>query len=254
MYERYVFRSRLQQQGESFDTFLTDLKIKAQSCNFGDLRDSMIRDQIVFGTNEKKLREKLLRETELTLESAIKIRAAQQENEAVNAVSIKRKPWSKFKNNDNKNKTYDNGMFTCKRCGEKHRPKQCPAYGKKCAKCKGQNHYAKMCLSKKKGQKIHTVQEDTDDSDDLSETFFIKMVSCEEDVSAQSSRINTGQSVGSVTDDKWTASLLVNETLVTFKIDTGAKANLINEKDFKALTEKPRRFTEKVTPLKAYNN
>lgn len=61
-YERYVFRSRLQQQEETFDTFLTDLKIKAQSCNFDDLRDSMIRDQIVFGTNEKKLREKLLRE------------------------------------------------------------------------------------------------------------------------------------------------------------------------------------------------
>lgn len=34
MYERYVFRSRLQQQGETFDTFLTDLKIEAQSCNF----------------------------------------------------------------------------------------------------------------------------------------------------------------------------------------------------------------------------
>ncbi len=53
-YERYVFRSRLQHQGESFDNFLTDLKIKAQSCNFGDLRDSMIRDQIVFGTNKKR--------------------------------------------------------------------------------------------------------------------------------------------------------------------------------------------------------
>lgn len=34
-YERYVFRSHLQHQGESFDKFLTDLKIKAQSCNFG---------------------------------------------------------------------------------------------------------------------------------------------------------------------------------------------------------------------------
>lgn len=36
-YERYVFRSRLQQPGESFDNFVTDLKIKAQSCNFGAL-------------------------------------------------------------------------------------------------------------------------------------------------------------------------------------------------------------------------
>ena len=34
-----------------------------------------------------------------------------------------------------------------------------------------------MCLSKKKRQGVHTVQEDTDDSDYLSDTFFIKMVS-----------------------------------------------------------------------------
>ena len=98
---------------------------------------------------------------------------------------------------------------------------------------------------------MHTVQEDTDDSDDLSETFFIKMVSHDEDVNTLSSRADdTGQTVNSVTDDKWTAPLLVNGTIVTFKIDTGAKANLISEKDFKALTEKPRKFTEKITPLK----
>lgn len=56
---------------------------------------------------------------------------------------------------------------------------------------------------------------------------------------------NTGQTVNTITDDKWTATL---------DIDTEAKANLINEYDFKALTEKPRKFTEKVTPLKAYDN
>lgn len=76
----------------------------------------MIRDQIVFGTNEKKLREKILRVTDLTLDSAIKIchaselaqqqvltfrepaqGAAYQENGAVNAVSVKGKQRSKFK-------------------------------------------------------------------------------------------------------------------------------------------------------------
>ncbi len=152
-------------------------------------------------------------------------------------------------------KTNDKEMFTCKRCGEKHRPRQCPAYGKTCAKCKGQNHNARICLFEKKGQGVQTVQEDTDDSDDFCETFFIKMVSHDEDDRAQSSKVsNTGQTVNTVTDDKWTAPLLVNGTIVTFKIDTGAKANLISENDLKALTEKPRRFAEKGTPLKAYNN
>lgn len=72
-FERYVFRSRLQQQGETFDSFLMDLKLKARTCNFGELQDSMIRDQIVFGINDKKVRERLLRETELTLNEAVRI-------------------------------------------------------------------------------------------------------------------------------------------------------------------------------------
>lgn len=29
---------------------------------------------------------------------------------------------------------------------------------------------------------------------------------------------------------------------------------MISEEDFRALTEKPKKFAEKVTPLKAYNN
>lgn len=53
-YERYVFRSHIQMPAESFDAFVTDLKLKARTCNFGVLQDSMVRDQIVFGINEKK--------------------------------------------------------------------------------------------------------------------------------------------------------------------------------------------------------
>ncbi len=72
-FERYVFHSRLQQQGETFDSFIMDLKLKARTCNFGQLQDSMIRDQIVFGINDKKVRERHLRETELTLNEAVRI-------------------------------------------------------------------------------------------------------------------------------------------------------------------------------------
>ena len=40
--------------------FLTDLKLKARLCTFNELGDSMICDQIVFGTNDKKMKQKLL--------------------------------------------------------------------------------------------------------------------------------------------------------------------------------------------------
>ena len=38
-FERYVFHSRMQQPAEGFDVFLTDLKLKARTCNFGVVHD-----------------------------------------------------------------------------------------------------------------------------------------------------------------------------------------------------------------------
>lgn len=70
VYERYVFRSRMQQPDETFDCFVTDLKLKAQSCEFGELKDSMIRDQIVYRIQDKRIRERLLRDAKQTLEEA----------------------------------------------------------------------------------------------------------------------------------------------------------------------------------------
>ncbi|CAN7947430.1 unnamed protein product [Ixodes pacificus] len=67
VHERYVFRSRAQAEGEPVETFIRDLKKLAAQCNIGELHDSMIRDQIVFGTNDLKLREKMLCEKGLTL-------------------------------------------------------------------------------------------------------------------------------------------------------------------------------------------
>lgn len=62
-----------------------------------------------------------------------------------------------------------------------------------------------------------------------------------------------GQTVSAVKSDKWITPLLVNGTVVPFKIDTSAQANLINEKDIKTLKEKPKRLAKNTTPLKAYN-
>lgn len=59
-YERYVFRTRMQAEGESFESFYRDIQLKAQSCNFSTLSDSFIRDQIVYGVVDKTLRKRLL--------------------------------------------------------------------------------------------------------------------------------------------------------------------------------------------------
>ena len=155
-YERYVFRSRIQMPAESIDAFATDLKLKARTCIFGVLPDSMLRDQIVFGVNETKVRERMLRETDLTLAGAMKIchanelaqqhartfgeRSKEQDCAAVATVSGRTQRYTTSKNEQQNNTE----KYMCKRCGSQHAPKQCPANGKVCNQCKGKNHYAKQ--------------------------------------------------------------------------------------------------------------
>lgn len=51
---------------------------------------------------------------------------------------------------------------------------------------------------------------------------------------------------------KWIVSLVVNGTIVPFKLDLGARVNLINIWEVKALKERPV-VKKRTLPLKAYN-
>ncbi|XP_039890321.1 uncharacterized protein K02A2.6-like [Simochromis diagramma] len=212
----------------------------------------MIRDQIVFGVVDRKVRERLLRETHLTLEGAIRICQAcelsQQhvktfsetgviaigDSATVGAVSSQRGKRILPRS--------DSRMLDCKHCGLKHMPKKCPAYGKICSACHRKNHFAKQCFSKGKENKtkrpINTVEDV-----DLSDTFFVRLVSCETEPDTE---------INAVVEDKWTVPLAINGTLVTLKLDTGAKANLISLSDIKEMKEKPK-IQKAKSALKDYN-
>lgn len=78
VYERYLFYKRDQKDGESFDSFLMDLKKLVRSCEFGEATDEMMRDRIVMGITDKSLQTKLLETANLTYDMAIeKGRAAE---------------------------------------------------------------------------------------------------------------------------------------------------------------------------------
>ena len=56
-------------------------------------------------------------------------------------------------NSKNKENNYDTknhrinyqSSSTCSRCGYRHQPRNCPAFGKTCKKCIKQNHFAQIC-------------------------------------------------------------------------------------------------------------
>ena len=53
-YERYIFNTRGQQAGETVDQYVTELKNMATTCEYGELRESLIRDRIVIKCSIRK--------------------------------------------------------------------------------------------------------------------------------------------------------------------------------------------------------
>ncbi|KAF2901128.1 hypothetical protein ILUMI_05058 [Ignelater luminosus] len=77
-YDRYKFFSRNQQVGQSFDDFLTDIKLLAVDCNFGTLEESLLRDKIVHGILDAAVEERMLQQSNLLCKKAEEIcRAAE---------------------------------------------------------------------------------------------------------------------------------------------------------------------------------
>ena len=65
IYERYIFHTTRQEPNIS--EYVTKLRRLAASCDFGTLKEDMIRDQIVTGTNDEEVLSRLLRNLSLNL-------------------------------------------------------------------------------------------------------------------------------------------------------------------------------------------
>ena len=71
VFERVKFNQRKQQQGESADLFIASLHTLAAKCEYGDLRDSLIRDRIIVGIRDAELSKRLQMDEKLTLQTCI---------------------------------------------------------------------------------------------------------------------------------------------------------------------------------------
>ena len=63
----------MQEQAESIDTYITTLRALAETCDFGTLKDDIIRDRIVCGVRENGRRKKLIQESGLMLSKCVDI-------------------------------------------------------------------------------------------------------------------------------------------------------------------------------------
>ena len=237
-YERHRFFMRNQLVHESIDQYATELRSRAQSCEFSSLKESLIQDRIICGILDDGLRERLLRQDNLTLDKTLQVcRAAEQTRAQAQALSstgenasipvdFLSKTKKKFSGSRSKQSKPQGGSTSkpqgrtdsdaCGRCGYQHSKDKCPAQGQTCKKCGKQNHFAKCCRTRI--AKVNELQHLEVDSED----FAICSVDTEE------------------SKKEWKLNLLVNDQLVEFKLDTGAQANLLPETVFKRLKPKPK--------------
>ena len=73
IFERARFNRRNQLEGELAEQYIMELYRLADNCDYGAMRDEMIRDRLVVGIRDGQLSERLQLDAELTLEKAKKM-------------------------------------------------------------------------------------------------------------------------------------------------------------------------------------
>ncbi|RVE41869.1 hypothetical protein evm_013477 [Chilo suppressalis] len=71
--ERYNFFTRMQKPDESLEEYLTIINNLATTCDFGNLKQSLIKDMLIIGMKNTYIKKRLLQEEGLTVESTMKI-------------------------------------------------------------------------------------------------------------------------------------------------------------------------------------
>ena len=245
--ERHIFNSRMQLPGESIDKYITDLRLKVKTCEYGTMADEMIKDRIVVGVHSDIVRGRLLREKNLCLTKAIDIcKAAEASTKQLEKLTDEKKveilqesrptTYQAGTKNDPKKTTGP----ACQNCGRNHPPRRCPAYGKTCNACNKLNHFAKCCRSKPATQKkINMVDEaetqDHPDSDSSSENFFIGTV----DTKAP--------------PNEWLETVEINTHKTECKIHTGAQCNVLPLSTYQKLIGKKDKLSKSKVKLISFS-
>ena len=165
------------------------------------------------GINDPKLRERLLREkaiklcriTEQSKKQSKVFDAPTGQTSSIETVK-KTSPTVKTEKTEDWRK-----IVRCKFGGSAHNRRNYPAYEDTCHKCHGRNHYAFCCLRSKTNieERIRHLEVESNEENGSLEGLYIEAI-----------QVSSGRNIQS--------DLLVNDTHVTFKLDTDAECNIMS--------------------------
>ena len=236
------FDRRRQLQGETFDSFVIDLKPQARGLDMTE-SNKLIRNAIACKSLDERVRQRCLEKSKnLTLEMAIDIgRMFEATKDGMQVMSgedpkveVNKLAWknSSSKKNGSSKKKHD-PVQKCDRCGYNAlKPQEkCPAKNESCNKCREIGHFAQVCRSKKSNVNlVHEMvypQEDfsSDEEGPDSDVQLLHVASLE------MNGIRDKQ--GICESDEWWEVVEVGNNTMHCQLDTGAYVSVINTTQLK---------------------
>ena len=148
--QRFKFNSHAHQAEETVSTYVSELHLIAEHCNFGESLDDMLRDRLVCGKNTEQIQHCLLAESKLTLKRALDI-AQSLETVAQNVEALlgtlQQPPVQPTTPSHSIGKLTSTRI--CFRCGKGNQPTvKCKFKDAKCHQCDKVGHIKPVCRSR----------------------------------------------------------------------------------------------------------
>ena len=253
---RRTFYRRFQKPQEDTEGYLRALFVAAEDCSFSD-KNERIRDQFVAGIINEDLAEKIemlyfTKDGNLSLNDVVEYSRTYNdvhEGRKLEKEQTKVIDEVKFKPRLGPKSTKTQGGKQCNYCGKVHEFGKCPAFGKKCAKCKKVNHFAAVCKQKERISKVNTIAPLEDENYFDSEGSESRAI-CPDTAQGVASASGFEEAfLGSCSrewnsenaeDKPWYVSIRVSEGPqgnIVFKVDSGADESLINYETYQKLSK-----------------
>ena len=257
---KYLFMKKRREPGEELDSFVTRLREAARRCSFID-EDQRVQEQLIFSTIDYvDVLTWMVKDSPPTLNEVIQFLKADEvatlemdrmvgKNACIHAVNQDKRRTSQQRDRDQprRSSTLSKGG-NCDNCIFSHSGKDlCPAKNMECFYCHKKGHMIGKCRKRlaanqipsntkrgmeKLNRNVHEVEQlsDTDESD--TESVAVDNVF-----------------VGSLGSDKdsWQTAIRIGNKLVNCKIDTGAEVNVMPQRVYNQLRDKPSLTSTKTT-------